>query len=132
MAKFMTTSDKTKGKKNKFNVDQKVMAKQSLIDWHSSYLCWSYGRKAPENAGYGEGEKEIDVEDLPKVYIWSLYRLSGKTLSGVVSHYGARDNEEGVDRKNVWVIFTFKTELGNIKYGTYVHEKDLMRVKKAK
>lgn len=120
-----------KGKRNKLKLGDRVKAKQSLVDWCSSHLSWSYGRKTNDPA-YSKDEKEISVEDLSSVYLWSLAKLGNKMPRGAVDHYGASDNDEGVDRNNVYINFTFKTELGNMEYGAYVHEKDLELVKRKK
>lgn len=123
-----------KGRLNKLKVGQRVRAKPSLVDWFSSHLCFSYSRCLPSDEGYNKGEREIAVEDLDMIYVWSRAKLSGKMPTGVVSHYGGEDlNEDGkeyANRKCVWVDFTFRTELGYIKDGTYVSERDLELVKK--
>ena len=126
------SAHKIKGKYNRLKIGQKVRAKKELIDWHASHLCWSYSRLMNGTDGYMDGDREIEVADLPKVYVWSFAKLSKKIPTGVVKHYGAGDNDDGVDRKNVWVEFTFKTELGAIPYGTYVSEKDVTLNKKRK
>lgn len=130
MSNFIYESDKKKGKKNKLKVGQKVRARSSLVDWYSSHLVWSYSRAPKNSDGYTDGEKEIDVSDLPKIYAWARARLMNKMPVGVVTHYGAHDNDDKIDRKNVGVVFTFKTEMGNITYNTYVQEKDLETVVK--
>ena len=130
--RYDSDEDETKGKKNKLKIGQKVKAKQNLVDWFSSHFSWSYGKKIQNDDSYGEGEKEIGTEDLPKLYIWSWAKLSRKSPVGVVMHYGAEDNDEGIDRKNVCVEFTLRTGFGNIVDGVYVYEKDLVAVKKTK
>jgi hypothetical protein len=120
-----------KGKKNRLELNQKVRAKQSLVDWISEHLSWSYGRHVQESA-YSPGEKEIPLESLRDVYLWALAKLSGNNPVGSIEGYGSRDNDEGVDRNNVFVNFTFNTELGKIQYMTFVREKDLIKIVKKK
>jgi hypothetical protein len=127
-------SDKP-GKKNKLKVGQKVRALPQLVDWFASHLTWSYGKKASGKDGYGEGEREIRVEDLPQVYVWIHSKLSKKMPIGIVSHFGNSDYSQKsgkplAGRKCVWIDFKFKTELGEATYGTYVSERDLVLVKK--
>ena len=117
--------DKDRGKKNKLNIGDKVRAKPQWAEWHCKYLSWSFGKRVSGDLSYCEGEKEIPLEDMDKVYAFTNAYLGGKMPLGIVSHYGARDNDNKVDRKNVYVNFTFDTELGKIEYGCYVNEKDL-------
>jgi hypothetical protein len=121
--------DLKKGKKNKLKVGQKVVAKQRLVDWTASHLCWCVGKLVKDDSAYDKGQTEIPLESLDYVYMWSGAKLSGKMPTGVVTHYGMADNDDRIDRKNVYIEFTFKTGLGNLKYGCYVHEKDLELIK---
>jgi hypothetical protein len=122
-----------KGKKNKLKIGQKVRALPSLVKWHASHLSWSLGLAITEDGAYDKGQREIPLESMENVYVWSGAYLSGKMPTGVVDRYGAPDNDDGIDRNNVYVEFTFKTGLGNIKYGTYVHERDVtLATKKSK
>lgn len=125
-------SDKVKGKKNKLKIGQKVRAKKDLVDWYSSHFCWSYDKKILNDRSYCEGEKEICLENLPALYIWSWAKLSGQMPEGVITHYGADDNNEGINRKNVWIVFTLKSGFGYVTDGCYVSEKSLVSIKKPK
>ncbi len=121
-----------KGKLNRIKVGQKVRAKPSLVDWFASHLSWSYGRKPIDASAYGIAQNEIGVQDLGKVYAWSGAKLGKEMPVGVVEYYGQRDNDQGIDRNNVFVTFTFKTQLGSIIDKIYVNEKDLVVIRKKK
>lgn len=122
------------GNLNKLKIGQKVRATPRLVDWFSSHFSWAYGSTPPENTGYCEGEKEIRVENMNSLFIWSWAKLSGKMPTGVVTHYGAEDWDEKskkhVNRKCVWVVFTLRTGFGNVTNGTYVSELDLVALPK--
>jgi hypothetical protein len=51
-------------------------------------------------------------------------------------HYGASDytekNGKKLDRNNVYVNFTFNTELGKYEYATYVNEENVVLKKEKK
>lgn len=126
---FYTESDKKKGKKNKLKIGQKVKALPNLVDWHARRLSWSYGKKVSDDQSYNEGEKEISLENLRDVYFWTFSYLSGKMPKGVIDHYGSEGNDDGIDRKSVWVVFTLKTKFGKIVHETFVDEKNLEAVK---
>jgi hypothetical protein len=117
-----------KGKKNRLLLGEKVQATPEMVDWYARHFVWSYGAPAPEGQGYSKGEKEIRFQDLASVYVWSLARISGKCPRGITKHYGAEADEPG--KKCIWVEFTFKTELGDIAYRTYVDEKNLKSLKR--
>ena len=127
----MNFCEKTKGKRNKIRIGQKVRAKKSLIDWYAHRLYWLFGR-VTDNEAYTKGEMEVSQQDLDKIYALTWAKLGNKTPSGVVAHYGCPDNDDGVDRKNLWVNFIFKTELGDIEYGTYIHEENVVALSKRK
>ena len=118
--------DQKKGKKNKLKVGDKVRAKKTWVDWHSSNIAWLFA------ALREDGEREIREQDLSQVYFLCSAKLSGKMPTGVISRYGADDNDDNISRKNVYVTFTLNTELGDIQYSCYVAEKDLELIKKAK
>ena len=134
----MLSDYKVKGRLNKIKIGQKVKARQRLVDWYSSHLVWGFGHPVNDDPSYVSGEKEIRNESLARVYSWTLAKLSGKMPTGIVTHYGAdgdwddkkKENIRG--RKCVWVEFTFKTELGDLNYGSYVSEKDLEAIKNKK
>lgn len=115
-------SDK-RGKRNKLKIGDKVISTKEDVDWNASHLCWSFGRDASSKEGYSEGEREFGIEDLRIVgsHIW--YMLSNKQPRGTVLGFGAKDNDNGIDRNNVYVEFDFKTPFGNFKYGAYKHER---------
>lgn len=115
---------------NRLSIGDRVIAKSSLVDWYSSHLCCCYGRVAPKDEGYRENEKEIDIVDLESVYVWSLYRLVGDRPKGYVTRFGSKEDDS--NRRSVYVQFVFQTELGDIKHGTYVAEKDLVKLVKKK
>ncbi len=123
------TSREIKGSKNKLLLNEKVQATPDLVNWYARHLCWSFGTPVKGDTAYNPGEKEIQISDLCKVYVWALAQISGKCPKGVVGHYGADDSSNS-DRKNVWVRFTFPTELGPIRYDCYVNEKDLKSLKR--
>jgi hypothetical protein len=116
-----------RGKRNKFKITDKVRAKQTWVDWHSSHIAWLFAAKVEDS-----DEREIREQDLPSVYFLCNAKLGRKMPTGVVSRYGADDNDDNISRKNVYVTFTLDTELGDIQYSTYVAEKDLELIKKAK
>ena len=121
-------SPEAKGKLNKLNIKDKVKAKPSLIDWYATHLAWSYGKKTYQ-VGYGENEKEIHEEDLSKIYLWTKAKLFNEILTGTVAHYGSRDNDNRIDRKTVYVVFSIKTKNGKLSHGSYVEEKNLTKIK---
>lgn len=121
---FHMFGNKEKGKLNRLKVGQKVRVKQRLVDWevkHSPDMC-AIGPGTP-NAWFKE-------DSVPKVYSWMHAQLTGKLPEGVITHYGARDNDRGIERKCVYVSLTFKTGAGKIVFGTYVNEKDLTILRK--
>lgn len=121
-----------KGKKNRISVDNKVLAKQSLVDWHASHLSWSYGRLVENDNAYGKEEKEISLQDLPSVYFWVYAKVNNKIPVGRVLGFGDIDNNKGIDRNCVYVEFELKTEFGNIVETIYVDEDNISKKKKNK
>lgn len=124
-----------KGKLNKLKVGQKVQAKPSLVDWYANHLTFCYGKRvSPDDSG--SDEKEIPSESLEKVFIWSRAKLGNLMPKGAVSHFGSEDwsdkLQRHINRKCVWVDFTFFTELGIIKEGIYVSEKNVVALPKKK
>jgi len=124
--------DHKKGKRNKLRVGDKVRAKQTWVDWHSSRISWLFGKRVENDGSYLKNEKEIPLESLSEAHFLTYSKLSGKMPTGVISRYGADDNDDNISRKNVYVTFTLDTELGDIQYSCYVAEKDLELIKKAK
>lgn len=119
-----------KGKRNRFKIGQSVVSKPRLVDWHATHLSWCAGAPVRDDSAYDVGQKEIRVEDLNFVYLWTWAKLSGKMPTGKVKHYGASDdtkdkNGNRLDRKNVFVEFKVRTSFGNVKYECYVNEPDL-------
>jgi hypothetical protein len=123
-----------KGKANKLKIGQKVEASPHLVDWYSGHLSWLFGQDKNGKDGYNKGEKEILEESLRDVYAWSNAKLGGLMPHGIVSHYGDYDCDiktgKTLKRKNVYVDFIFKTEIGDIEYGAYFSESDLFGFKK--
>lgn len=117
-----------KGKLNKFKIGQVVKAKQALVDWIANHLVWLYSTQVKNDSQ----EREFLSENMEYVYIWLDAQLRGYLPVGKVCGYGAKDNDDNIDRNNLQIIFTFRTKLGNIEYSTFVHEKDLILVKKSK
>ncbi len=115
-----------KGKKNQMKIGDKVRAKSTWVDWHASNIAWLFC--APND----KGEKEIRNENLSEVYFLLNAKLGNKRPTGVISRYGCFDNDDDIDRKNVFVTFTLDTEFGDVQYSCYVHEKDVEVIKKAK
>ena len=132
---FTRNPDFSKGKKNRLKVGQKVVARPKLVDWNASHLSWCAGKPVRGDSSYNDGQLEIGPEELSFVYIWTNAKLSGKMPVGVVTHYGADDDtknskgEKIVGRKNVFVEFKVRTSFGNLKYGCYVPETDLVLLK---
>jgi hypothetical protein len=130
MANWM--NHELKGKKNKLKIGDTVRAKPSWVDWHSSRISWLFGKRVENDGSYLENEKEIPLESLSEAHFLTYSKLSGKMPTGIISRYGADDNDDNISRKNVYVTFTLNTELGDIQYSCYVAEKDLELIKKAK
>lgn len=118
-----------KGKTNKLLLNEKVQATPEMVDWYSRHISWCFGTPVKGDSAYNKGEKEIAISDFAKVYVWLLAKLSGKLPKGVVSHYGSEEDDVRT-RKNVYVKFTFETELGPIRYDCYVTEKELKSLKR--
>lgn len=122
-----------KGKHNKLKPGDVVMAKPRLVEWHATHLAWCYAAPAKKEDGYSEGEKEIRAEDIKTVLGWTHAHTTARMPLGIISHYGAHDgtekgkDQEGLDRKCVYVTFVFKVGSLRIPYGTYVAEKDLWK-----
>ena len=125
-----------RGASNRTTKGDRVQLSQRCIDWHISHLTWCYGRKAPENDGYSEGEKEIGADSAHEVFFWAHAKLSGRPLIGHVMWYGMYDEskktQKPTKRKCVWVNFHIQTDIGARTYGTYVSELDLKIVGRRK
>lgn len=133
VSKFKYDGNKSRGKSNRLGIGQKVKAKSSLVDWYCRHLSWCYSIKAPENAGYQLGEKEIPLNSVKLIYAWTHAHLSNKPITGKVRGYGAFDVSEKTNkvtkRKCVLVDFRIKTEIGVAKFSIFAHEKDLLAIK---
>jgi hypothetical protein len=130
---FEFKPDLKKGKRNRLRVGQKVEAKQQMVDWHASHLSWCAGKPVHGDSAYDIGQKEVRIEDLSFVYIWTFAKLSGKMPTGTVVRYGALDDtydEDGkiLDRKNVFVEFKVRTAFGVLKYSCYSYESELKKI----
>ena len=117
-----------KGRDNRFKIGQKVRAKPYLVDWNASHLAFCYGRK-PKDGGYHPEEKELHLEDLWKVYLWTRAYLTQEMPIGKVIGYGSLDGSDKPYHKNLFVKFTFETEIKSNTYDTFVAEKDLVAVR---
>ena len=110
------------------NIGDRVKAKASWVDWHAKNIASLFAVRV----GDGSGEREIRTENLNEVYFICYSKLGNIQPFGLITHYGAHDNDDNVDRKNVHVTFSINTYLGRIQYSSYVNEKDLEVVKKSK
>ena len=122
-----------KGKDNKLKPGNVVMAKPRLVEWHATHLTWCYGKHVKDDKSYSEGEKEIDPENIKTVLAWTHAHTTARMPLGIVTHYGSHDgtekgkDQQGLDRKCVWVEFVFKVGSLRIRYGTYCNEQDLWK-----
>jgi hypothetical protein len=126
--KFYTAPDKKPGKKNKLKVGQKVKPRAKLVNWYCGNFTFMYGKMQARFQSDFDVVK-IGLEDVDKIFFWTWLKKSNNKAVGVIGHYGAHDNDDHVDRLNIWVDFKIKTDLGEFTYGTYVHENDVYPVK---
>ena len=127
-------NDSKPGKKNKVRVGQKVKLVTEGMKWYAYHLSWSMGENKHGKDGYSKGEKEIPANSLMDVYFILSCHLSSNMPYGFVSHFGSegdydKNGKYSEQLKCVWVDFYRNDpEFGLIEWGTYVSEKDLVRV----
>lgn len=103
-----------------------VKAKPKWVDWHSKNIVFCF------SVANGTVERKIEKRYFSQIYFILNAKLGNKRPTGIIGHYGTSDNDRHIDRNNVYVTFTLKTEVGEVKYSCYVSEKDLNFVRKSK
>jgi hypothetical protein len=115
------------GRNNKLKIGDVVMLRPECVKWHAEHLAWCYAKAAKKEDGYSEGDKELDPENIPHVLGWTHAYLTARMPVGIVTHYGATDDSEVKDRKNVYVQLMFRVGNLRIPYGMYLAEKSLWK-----